>query len=415
MQLVERHIISKNNKNWKSIDYFSFISKNLYNQALYYIKQEYLKTGKYLRFYNVEKHLRLEDCENYKILPNNTSQQILMVLDKNIKSFFQLLKKYKKDKKSLNGIPKFPKYKDKEKGRNILVFTKNQFSLKNEFIYFPKKINLNPIKTKVDNIQQIRIITKSSCYVLEVVYNFKEVNKKQNSNYLSIDLGINNLCAITTNQPGLKPILINGKQIKSFNAYFNKLLASEKSQLKKNHNKEMSNKIRRMYLCRENWINNFMHHISKMIVSYCIKNNINNIIIGKNKEWKQNINIGKANNQKFVMIPYDKLIQQMKYKSEKVGLNFILQEECYTSKCDSLALESVEKHEEYLGKRIKRGLFQSSVGKLINADINGSLNILRKVIGDNFVKNLSDIGSGYDPVKVNFNKYKNLVLIQENM
>lgn len=408
MILVEKHIITKSNSNWKSIDYFSFISKNLYNQAIYYVKQQYQETGKFLRYYDIEKHFRKDDNENYCKLPNNTSQQILRVFDKNMKSYFSLLKKWKQNKKNLNGCPKFPKYKHKEKGRNILLFTSNQFSLKNGYIHLPKKMNMKPIKTKVkEDIKQIRIIPQTSCYVLEVIYEYKKENKSNvdYTNYLSIDLGVNNICAMITNQPGINPILINGKQIKSFNAYFNKLLAKEKSQLIKTNKQLTSNKIKRMWFYRQNWINNYLHHVSKQIITFCIRNEIGNIVIGKNKEWKQNINIGKKNNQNFCMIPFNILIKQITYKAEKQNINVILQEESYTSKCDALSLESICKHEKYSGKRIKRGLFKSSNTNLINADINGAINILRKVIGDDFVKNLFNKGCGYQPVKVNFNRY----------
>jgi len=407
MQLVERHIISKNNKNWKNIDYACFLSKNLYNQALYFIKQNYEKTGKVLRYKDVEKYFRLNNLkehENYKLLPNNTSQQILIILDKNIKSFFQVLKKWKKDKKSLQGCPKFPKYKHENKGRNLLVFTKNQFNIKNGFLTLPKRINISKIKTKIDkqDAQQVRIIPKSSCYVLEIIYNFKEVDYKLNKdNYLSIDLGVNNLCSIITNQPGLKPILINGKIIKSFNTYFNKLISKEKSQLKKNHNKDISNKIQKMYFYRYNWLNHYLHNISRYIIQYCINNNIGNIVIGKSKEWKQNCNLGKINNQNFIQIPFDTLIYQLKYKGKKIGINVLEQEESYTSKIDHFSFEKMERKEKYLGKRIKRGLFQSSTGKILNADINGALGILRKVIGDSFLKSLN-INFIQNPLKINF-------------
>lgn len=404
MQLVERHIITKKNHNWKQIDYFCFLSKNLYNQALYYIKQNYKETGKYLRFSAVEKYFRLNDLqehENYKLLPNNTSQQILMILDRNIKSFFQLLKKWKKDKKSLNGCPKFPKYKNKLKGRNLLVFTYNQFVIKNGYLHLPKKMNLKPFKTKIQKAQQVRIIPQNSCYILEIIYNFEEVNYELNKeNYLSIDLGINNLCSIITNQFGLKPLLINGKQIKSFNQYFNKLMSEEQSRLKRNHNKNYSHKTDRMWLYRNNWIKNFMHNVSKYIIQYCINNDIGNIIVGHNKKWKQNSNLGKVNNQKFVQIPYNILIQQLQYKSQMVGINFIEQEESYTSKCDHFAFEEMKHQEKYLGKRIRRGLFQSSTNLLLNADINGSIGILRKVIGDDFLSVLNR-GLVVNPIKVN--------------
>jgi putative transposase len=148
-------------------------------------------------------------------------------------------------------------------------------------------------------------------------------------------------------------------------------------------------------------IQNYLHHTSRFITDYCIENKIKNIVIGYNKKWKQEVNLGKVNNQKFVSIPYLTLIRQIQYKSEEVGIRVILNEESYTSKCDSLALEKLEKQESYLGKRIKRGLFQSSIGKLINADVSGSLNILRKVIGDGFIGNLINKSCVLQPLRMN--------------
>jgi putative transposase len=401
MRLVEKHIINKNYKDWKQIDSFSFISKNLYNEALYFIKNEFQKSGKYPRYKEVENYFRKSNNVNYVTLPNNTSQQILMLLDNNIKSFFALLKKWKKDKKSLSGSPQFPKYRDKTKGRNVLIFTYNQFVIKNEYLHFPKKMKISPIKIQNDNIVQVRIVPQNSCYKIECIYEKQEENLKLNDdNYISIDLGINNLCAITANQSGLKPLLINGKPLKSFNSYFNKLLAKERSQLKKNHNKNISNKIKMMYDYRENYINHYLHNVSKTIIDYCVKNDIGNIIIGKNKEWKQEVNLGKKNNQNFMSIPHDRLIQMISYKAKMKSMNIIIQEESYTSKCDALGKEEIKKHDAYMGKRIKRGLFQSSTNKLINADINGSLNIMRKVIGDGYMTEIN-IGHVICPVKVN--------------
>lgn len=404
MQLVERHIIKRDNENWQQIDYFCFLSKNLYNQALFYIKNIYQETGRYPRYKDVEKYFRLhnlEENENYKLLPNNTSQQILMVLDKNIKSFFELLRKWKKDKKCLSGCPKFPKYKDKVKGRNLLIFTYNQFNIKKGYLYLPKRLKLNPIGTKINKAQQVRIVPQTGCYVLEIIYNFEEVDYELNKeNYLSIDLGINNICAMITNQPGLNPILINGKQIKSFNIYFNKLLAKEQSQLKKNHDKNYSKKVQKMYLYKSNWIRNYFHNISKYIVQYCVSNDIGNIIIGHNKGWKQNCNMGKINNQKFVQIPYNMLIQQLQYKGQMLKINVVITEESYTSKCDHFAFEEMKHQENYSGKRIKRGLYKSSKHLLINSDINGAIGIMRKVIENDFI-NLLNIGLVSNPLKVN--------------
>jgi putative transposase len=151
---------------------------------------------------------------------------------------------------------------------------------------------------------------------------------------------------------------------------------------------------------RTNYINDYLHKVSKYIVNYCIKNKIGNLIVGKNNLWKDSINLGKKTNQKFVQIPHSRLVSYLKYKCELSGIRFQEVEESYTSKCDSLALEKICKHESYLGKRVKRGLFQSSIGKVINADVNGALNIMKKVVSDSVVKQIIDSGFLFNPIKV---------------
>jgi len=403
MRLVERHIIKKSNSKWKKIDDLCFLSKNLYNYSLYQIKQHFELTGNFLYFNPLEKEMRITNQFDYRNLPAQTSQQILRVIDSNFRGYFQLLRKWKKNRKSLTGCPKPPKYKDKVKGRNLVIFTNQQVRIqkKTGYINFPKITGLKPLNTKVTNLQQVRIIPQTGCYIIEVIYE-KEITEHENLNidkFLSIDLGVNNLASIITNQPGLNPILINGKIIKSINQYYNKTLAKLQSDLKKNHNKNSSNRTQRLNLKRNNKINDYLHKTSHFIVTYCIENNIQNIVIGKNKEWKQNCNIGKVNNQKFVSIPFEKLIHMIQYKAELNSINVILHEESYTSKCSALDLEPIKKHEKYIGKRVKRGLFKYSNG-LVNADINGSLNILRKVIKDDFI-NLLDRGFVHNPILVN--------------
>jgi putative transposase len=403
MQLTERHIIKKSHPQFKACDNACFLSKNLYNAALYRIKQEFLLTGKWLRYNDLEREFKLSNQPDYRFLTNNTSQQILMLLDKNLKSYFQAIKVWKRDNKKFTGCPVFPRYKDKEKGRNIVVYTYVQLNLKNDgIIKFPKREGLLPLKTfcKKEYIQQVRIIPQSSCYMIEVVYNFEEKIKEPNSEYLSIDLGINNLttCTSTIQNQGF---IINGKPLKSINQFYNKKLAKLKSSLEKNHKRKSSNKTKKLTLKRNNKINHYLHHTSKEIVSYCVKNNIDNIVVGKNDLWKSEVNLGKRNNQNFVQIPFDRLEQQISYKAKKEGITFTTINEAYTSKCSALDLETVQKHEHYLGKRIKRGLFKTSDGTLINSDINGSLNILRKVTGrDDFVIR-SGIGLVMNPLKIN--------------
>ena len=385
MKLVEQHIIKKSNADFKKIDNLCWLSKNLYNAALYHIKQHFEATGKWIRYNDLEKDFSSNNNPDYRVLPPATSQQILMVVDKNFKSYFALLKKYKKNKKSLLGCPKFPKYKHKIKGRNILIFTNQQARHKPDksIIRFPKLTELHPLKTKVQGkLNQVRIIPTSGCYKIEVVYEKPEEQLVEpNNNYLSIDLGLNNLMACYDSQDSIS-LIVPGKPLKSMNQYYNKKKSKLQSQLKKNHNKYVSKKTKQLNFKRNNKIKDYLHKSSRFIVNYCLESGISNIVLGYNLEWKQGINLGKKTNQNFVQIPFATLINQIQYKAKLVGITVTLNEESYTSKCSALDLEEVCKHEIYLGKRIKRGLFVSSNGTKINADLNGAINILRKVTGD---------------------------------
>lgn len=219
---------------------------------------------------------------------------------------------------------------------------------------------------------------------------------------MAIDIGVNNL-ATCVNNVGKQPFIINGRPLKSINQYANKLKAKYMSYI---GNRGISKHINKLLLKRNNLITNYMHHSSKIIINYCVKNNIGTIIIGHNKGWKKDCNIGRRNNQNFVSIPFNMLIHQLQYKAEEAGINIILAEESYSSKVDHLAFESMEHHDTYLGKRIKRGLFKSSIGKCLNADVNGAIGIARKVTDDEFVKNLISRGYVLYPFKceISFNK-----------
>lgn len=257
-----------------------------------------------------------------------------------------------------------------------------------------------PIKTNVkkDELKQVRIIPQATCYVVEVVYERKETDLGLNKdNFLSIDLGLNNLCSCISNVE-TNSFIINGRVMKSVNQWYNKKKAKLMSFV---GNKGTSNRIRKITLFRNCWIEDKLHKISRYIVDFCKSNNIGTIIIGLNKEWKNEINIGKRNNQHFVSIPHSKLIDKIVYKANLLGIEVITHEESYTSKIDHLAFEPLKKQESYLGKRKKRGLFQSSVGKLINADINGAIGIARKVVGDSFIGKIIDSGFVFNPVRIN--------------
>lgn len=196
-------------------------------------------------------------------------------------------------------------------------------------------------------------------------------------------MGLNNLATCTNN---IKEnfFIINGKPIKSINQFYNKEKSKLQTILKKINKKEWSKKLSKLTLKRNNKINDYLHKSSKYIMNHLVSNKINTLIIGYNKEWKQDINIGKVNNQNFTQIPYTKFIEQLKYKCKLEGINIKINEESYTSKCSFIDNEEIKKHENYQGKRIKRGLFRTKNNFLINSDINGSLNIMKKVVGIDF-------------------------------
>ena len=383
MILSERHII-KNSELFNELDNMCFLSKNLYNKGLYIVRQHFFNTEKYLNYNTLENILKKSKDVDYYALPTKVSQQILMVLDNNFKSFFKLLEKKKKG--VYKEKVKIPKYLDKD-SRNLLIFTSQAISkkfIKNGII---KLSNVkSTIKTKVKTIKQVRIIHKGNHIVVEVLYEKQSKDIVTNNRYAAIDLGLNNLATISSNVT--KPFIVNGKPLKSINQYYNKTKSNLQSKLKNN---EKSNKrISSLNLKRNNKINDYLHKSSTFIVNYLVSNNISMLIVGHNKEWKQNIKIGKKNNQNFVSIPHSRFKELLKYKCELEGINYIEIEESYTSKCSFLDNEEICKHTSYKGKRVKRGLFKSNDGTLINADVNGSLNILKKVVG-NF---------NYDPIEV---------------
>jgi putative transposase len=333
--------------------------------------------------------------ENYRGLPAQTSQQIIKQLFKNYKSWHKARSEWQKHPNKFNGRPKLPKYK---KNLSSVYFTGQQVKLKDGFANFPKG-TISPIKTKVDNICQARIIPQTSCFVIEVIYNkIPQINENlDQEKFLSLDLGLNNF-ATQINNAGMPPFIVNGRVLKSINQMYNKTKATLMSYV---GDKGTSNRINKLTFYRNNYIEDKLHKISRFIVNYANSNNIGTIVIGKNKGWKQDINIGKSNNQKFVSIPHAKLIDKIKYKAELVGIKVIEHEESHTSKVDHLAYEEICHHETYLGKRKYRGLFQSSVGKLINADINGAIGIVRKVFGDSVISQIANSGLAFNPIKCN--------------
>lgn len=379
MKIVEKHIISKNHKLYKELDVLCFKNKNIYNRTLYLIKKD-LEQNSYNVLNDLYPVMKNEDC--FKELPVKVAQNTLRSIYAIYKAFFKSIKS-----PNVNHVVRQPKYLDKTNGRFFLTFN-NQTISKKVFVK-TNKIKLSgcdiEFLTKItdfNSINCVRIIPGLDQYTIEVIHEIEEVKPlKYNGNLASIDLGVNNLSMITSNVKGFRPVIINGKPLKSINQFFNKKLSYYKSKLEKNGLKS-SHRTKRLNNKRTNKINDYIHKSSKEIVMILKDNDITKLVIGKNKEWKQDCNIGKRNNQNFVSIPHSRFIDTLVYKCERAGIKVDIIEESYTSKCSFLDREPICKHEVYLGRRVKRGLFVSSDGTKINADVNGSYNIMLKAVPD---------------------------------
>ena len=392
MILTESHIIPESIE----LNTLTFNCKNLYNKANYIIRQEFIDNGKYISKFDM--FTICKDIEEYKCLPVRIARGVLRTLDANWQSFFSCIKKWKTNKELFKGKPNLPKYSPKDGKFTALFYETAILKPKNGKIGLSSLKLRIPVQTKNKVIEVQVIPTKTNKYKINIVYDYTENElKKDNKNYCSIDLGINNLMTVTSNKQGINPLVINGKPLKSINQFYNKQKAKYQSELPKDI--KTSKRIQKLTFKRNNRVNDYLHKSTNYIVNFCLKNELNTIVIGYNEFWKQKVNIGKVNNQKFVQIPFERLLSILEYKCQKYGLNILSNEESYTSKCSFLDLEEIKKHDVYLGKRVKRGLFISSNGKLINSDVNGSYNILRKVFPKVFDNGIE--GVAVHPYRVN--------------
>lgn len=397
---VEKHIIKSNNKYYKILDEYCFKSKNLYNFANYHIRKTFIDTGIWLKYNKLDKMLKQKDMDfDYRNMPTaQSSQQCLKLLDKNWKSFFKSIKDWGKHKDKYSGRPKLPKYL-KKNGRNILILTNQNCKLKNNIIKFPKTFNGFTLKTKANNIQQVRMLPRNKHIVIEVVYKINIKDKiKDNNKYVSIDIGLDNLATLTNNC-NIQPVIINGRKMKSINKYYNKELSHYREIAKRVNNLDYTNRMNRLTIKRNNMISDLIHKASKSIIEYALSCGANTIIIGNNKDWKRNSSMSKKVNQSFVGIPHQDLIDKITYKGENIGLNVIVTEESYTSGTSFLDNELPIKENYKKERRIFRGLFKTNKGRLINADVNGSLQIMKKVFSNAF-DGYEIEGLGLTPIKV---------------
>jgi len=385
VQLVEQHVIGKYDPRYSVIDEAAFKSKNLYNAALYETRQAFIHTGVYLSYNEMDK--LMQSHEAYKALPAKVSQQILLLLDKNWKSFKEGLKAYEEDPSKFLGRPKLPKYKHKAEGRNILVYTiqavsRGKNGLKRGLIK-PSQLGIL-VKTKQKDIDQVRIVPRKGFYVVEAVYG-KDVKQAEvnPAYYAGIDIGMNNLVALTSNKPNFQAIIVNGRPVKSTNQFYNKRKAELQQKL---GHTGTTKRMERMTNKRNRRIDHYMHTASRYIIDLLVEEGIGVLVIGKNDGWKQECEMGKRTNQNFVQIPHARFISMLSYKAELVGITVKITEESYTSKASFLDRDLLpvrkpndETKHTFSGKRVERGLYRASNGRYINADINGAGNIIRKV------------------------------------
>jgi putative transposase len=385
--LVEQHIIRENDPRFALIDAAAFAAKNLYNKALYTVRQSFFHEEGYLPFAAVY-HL-LKNSAEYRSLPCKVSQLVLKQLDQNWQAFFAALTDWRNHPEKYLGRPKPPGYKDKEAGRFVLTYNNQAISrpLLRQGIVSPSRLGIE-VKTDKTSVKQVRIVPRKRHYVVEVVYERQSAANDLDTRLIAgVDLGVDNLMTVTSNLAAFVPLTVNGRSLKSINQFYNKQRAEWQAEI----GAGTSNRLIRLTNKRNRKVKHILHLASRRVIDHLVAHRIGTLVIGYNQEWKQRVNIGRVNNQKFVSIPHADLVQMLTYKAHLAGIKVVLQEESYTSKCSFLDGEFPTKRTRYAGKRIKRGLFRAATGLLINADVNGAYNIIVKAFPEAFDEGIEGV------------------------
>lgn len=409
MKTLKQHIRKLKPNQFEELNNMCHHSNSLYNCCLYVIKEYYKQTAKYIGQNALYKEIK--NNEHYKALPAKMSQQIVRLSDKNYRSFFALLKKKNNGQYGSNvNEPKFRKSGDLFN----LILPNDQINLYKGKLKITKNIRI-PFSYKIDGVIKQAVIKpklKGKYYEIYIAYEQNKVEQPlvNKENLLSIDLGIDNFVSCFSNVG--HSFIVNGKPLKAYNQYYNKRKSKIQSELEIKNQKKWSNQLEILTINRQNYINNYFNQTVNLIKKYCIKNQIGKVICGYNESWKQDINIGKINNQKFMCIPYHLFKQKLESKLNEIGVEFVLQEESYTSKCSFVDNEEIKEHKEYIGKRVKRGLFKTKDGLLINSDINGAANIMKKnvVSNEKFILTNEIVDGIVHPLKL-----RNIFSIQETI
>jgi len=390
-------IIGNGHPSYAGCAYVTQIARRIKNATNYLIKKRVNPDSKPISHRDADKILKSEQADLYRKMPSAFSQRSTQVVGQEWSSFYQSIKAWKINPSKFKSKPVAPGYAYKA---TTCYIGRNGFRVEDGKIIFADHV-IAPLQTHFEFsqgwnskqsetiAQEVRIVPKGSCFVIEVVYNLSSLEGVKTdpvlldrSRSIGIDLGINNLLAIVSNQPDLKPVLVNGKHIKSVNAWYNKRASQLRSTGQWRHLQQCGFK-------RHRQIKDALHRASNYVTQYCFANDVGLVVLGHNQGWKQEVNLGKVNNQKFVSIPHSVLIEQIKYKCESAGIEVVIREESYTSKASALDNDPMPKapnrgqENSFSGRRVKRGLYKSKSG-LINADVNAAMNILRKETGDAF-------------------------------
>lgn len=388
---VKQQVKRLSKEDYRTIRELCHIAKNLANEAIYNVRQYYFSEGEFLKY--EKNYTLLKNSPNYKALNSNMAQQILKEVDGSFKSFFSLLKLAKQGKYAFKDC-RLPHYLPKDgyttlvigfvrlKGNKLILPFSNSFKKTHKAV----EITIPPILLD-KKVKEIRIIPKAKARFFEIQYIYEAECVQRNlntNNALALDLGINNL--VTAVSSNGKSFIIDGKKLKSINQWFNKENARLQSIKDKQHYGEKStSRQKAIARNRNNKVNDYMNKAARKVINYCIANDMGTLVVGYNETFQRGGHIGKRNNQNFVNIPYGQLRSKLEYLCKMNGIIFVKQEESYTSKSsfwdrDDIPVYNADNPREYQfsGKRIHRGQYKTASGKIINADVNGALNIMRK-------------------------------------
>jgi IS605 OrfB family transposase len=388
---VKQQVKRLSKEDYRTIRELCHIAKNLANEAIYNVRQYYFSEGEFLKY--EKNYTLLKNSPNYKALNSNMAQQILKEVDGSFKSFFSLLKLAKQGKYAFRDC-RLPHYLPKDgyttlvigfvrlKGNKLILPFSNSFKKTHKAV----EITIPPILLD-KKVKEIRIIPKAKARFFEIQYIYEAECVQRNlntNNALALDLGINNL--VTAVSSNGKSFIIDGKKLKSINQWFNKENARLQSIKDKQHyGKKSTSRQKAIARNRNNKVNDYMNKAARKVINYCIANDMGTLVVGYNETFQRGGHIGKRNNQNFVNIPYGQLRSKLEYLCKMNGIIFVKQEESYTSKSsfwdrDDIPVYNADNPREYQfsGKRIHRGQYKTASGKIINADVNGALNIMRK-------------------------------------